>query len=253
MKLVRTLALSGALVLAVAACGSDESATTTTVTTASTTTTEGSTTSQATTSEAPSTTEGTTTTAPVGLEQPAIWPASSVVFTTPEEAAADFVSNVLGVPPQLGVFMQGDSRSGEIEVLSLPEGGDGEGVPRSLLLMRQLGPSDGWFVLAAINEFNTITAPESAALVAPGPIDVSGTGRGFEATVVVQAFIVELGTEVDMQVTQGGSFADPEPYEVTLDLSGAEVGDTVILLVKGGVGLETDPGDFSAIPVVIGP
>ena len=102
-------------------------------------------------------------------------------------------------------------------------------------------------------EFNTITAPESAALVPPGPIDVSGTGRGFEATVVVQAFIVELGTEVDMQVTQGGSFADPEPYEVTLDLSGAEVGDTVILLVKGGVGWETDPGDFSAIPVVIGP
>ncbi|MDX2378935.1 MAG: hypothetical protein QNM02_04165, partial [Acidimicrobiia bacterium] len=30
------------------------------------------------------------------LEQPAVWPGADVVFTTPDEAAADFVTNVLG-------------------------------------------------------------------------------------------------------------------------------------------------------------
>ena len=34
-------------------------------------------------------------------------------------------------------------------------------------------------------------------------------------------------------------------------MSGAQPGDTVMLLLQGGVGLETDPGDFAAIPVVI--
>ena len=38
---------------------------------------------------------------------------------------------------------------------------------------------------------------------------------------------------------------------MSLDLSGASPGEVVTLLVRGGVGLETDPGDFGAIPVVI--
>lgn len=42
-----------------------------------------------------------------------------------------------------------------------------------------------------------------------------------------------------------------EPFTVTLDLSGATNGDVVMLLVRGGVGLETDPGDFSATSVVV--
>ena len=37
----------------------------------------------------------------------------------------------------------------------------------------------------------------------------------------------------------------------TLDLANAEPGTVVMILVQGGVGLETDPGDFSAIPLVI--
>ena len=63
--------------------------------------------------------------------QPAIWPAAGVVFETPEEAAEDFVSRVLGVPPVLGEFQQGDARSGEIEVFSPGEGmGAKSGVSR---------------------------------------------------------------------------------------------------------------------------
>lgn len=258
--------LFAAFVLVVASCGgSDDSAVTSTTPTSTaetTSTTGGSTTTastSATTAESttsttmPSTTMPSTTTTldVVTLEQPAIWPAPDEVFTTPEAAAADFVSSVLGVPPELGEFQQGDSRSGEIEVFSLPESG-GVAVVRGLLLMRQLGPDNGWFVLAAINEFNTITSPVSMAQVAAGSVTVAGAARGFEGAVVVEAFVAGSPVLLDQQFTQGGSQAEPAPYSVTLDLTGAPAGQTVLLVVRGGVGLETDPGEFSAIPVVIG-
>lgn len=258
MKLHRITASLVLLIALLAGCGSDEianSSTTTSTTeapsTTSTTEALSTTTSTTVSTTTTSTTASTTTTAVTVLEQPAIWPAADVVFDNPSEAAADFVSNVLGVPPELSEFKQGDSRSGEIDVLSLGEGA-GPAIVRSTLILRQLGPSDGWFVLAAVNPNNTITSPGSWAEVAAGPTEVSGKGRGFEASLVVEAFLAgDAGDLIDRQITQGGSAADSEPYSVTVDLSGLEPGDTVILLVRGGVGLETDPGEFSAIGVTI--
>lgn len=228
---VLTAVLTGALLLA--GCGDDDPDTA-----ASTTTTTAD--------------ETTTTSAPVGLEQPAIWPAADVVFATPEAAAEDFVSKVLGVPPALGEFQQGDSRSGEIEVLSLGEGSNATPAVRGLLLLRQLGPDDGWFILAAVHDSETITTPASMSEVAAGPLTVEGVGRGFEAAVVITAFVAgDAERELDKVLTSGGSAETPEPYSVTVDLSGASAGDIVVLLVRGGTGLETDPGDFAAVPVVI--
>lgn len=233
MPATRTLAALAALVAAVAllgACGDDTTGTSTTTTRAAT----------------------TTTSRVSGLEQPAIWPAADVVFATPEEAAADFVTEVLGVPPELGEFEPGDARSGEIEVLSLGEGEAGTPVVRGLLLLRRLGPDDGWFILAAVNDNASITAPESGAEVAAGQLTVEGTARGFEANVVVTAFVAgDAEAQLDQEITQGGAFETPEPFIVSLDLSGASPGAVVTLLVRGGTGLETDPGDFGAIPVVI--
>ena len=59
------------------------------------------------------------------------------------------------------------------------------------------------------------------------------------------------GTPLDRQLTQGGSMATPKRFTVDLDLSGAQSGQTVVLLVRGGVGLETDPGEVGAIPVTV--
>ena len=172
-------------------------------------------------------------------------------FDTPEAAAEDFVSQVLEVPPELGEFEQGDARSGEIEVFSPGEGG-GTRVARGRLLLRQLGADGGWFVLAAVNDNAAITSPEAGADVPAGPLDVEGRARGFEANVVVSAFVAGgAAAELDRAVTQGGALETPEPFTVSLDLSGASPGDVVTLLVRGGTGLETDPGDFGAIPVVI--
>jgi hypothetical protein len=49
-----------------------------------------------------------------------------------------------------------------------------------------------------------------------------------------------------------GNLGEALPYSVELDVSGAAAGDVVTLLIRGGTGLETDPGDFGAVPVVIG-
>ena len=200
----------------------------------------------------PTTSAAASTTAAPQLEQPAIWPAADVVFDTPEAAAADFVAAVLRVPPTLGAFRQGDQRSGEIDVLSPGEGGGGTPVVRGTLALRRLGPEGGWFVLSAPNDNASITVPEASSEIVAGLQTVSGQARGFEASVVVSAF--EAGgvdNRFDQVVTMAGSGPTPEPYEVTLDVTGALPGQIVVLLVQGGAGLETDPGDFGAIAVTV--
>jgi hypothetical protein len=237
---LRRLAALGAVAVLLVACGDDDDVAET-----------GEATSTTTTTALPD--EDTTTTAPddAGLEQLAIWPAADVVFTTPEEAATDFVEQVLGVPAALGEFQQGDARSGEIVVNSPGEGG-GATVPRGTLVLRQLGADDGWFVLAATSDVQSFTLPVDGTEVPAGPLTVEAAGRGFEGTVVVSARVAgQTGPPLSQVVAQGGSLADPAPFTVELDLSGADPGETVMLLLQGGVGLETDPGDFAAIPVVI--
>jgi hypothetical protein len=239
-------------------CGSDEAAPTTSPTTSPTTaatTTVVSTTvaptvappTVAPTTVAPTTVAPTTTIA--GVAQPAIWPAADTVFTTPDAAASDFVQTVLGVSPLLGEFQAGDSRSGEIAVFSP---GDGTPVERSILFLRMLGPSDGWFVIGAANPAVTISTPQTVDEVTAGPVTVGGVARGFESTVLVRAFVAGRVTPLlDEVITAGGAFATSEPYSVSVDLSGAAPGDVVTLLVRGDTGLDGDPGEFSAVPIVV--
>ena len=200
------------------------------------------------------TTPTTTTPTTPALEQPAIWPAVDVQFASPELAAEDFVTNALDVPVSLGAFQAGDARSGEIALQFMGEGGSGPPIVRSTLLLRQLGSTGSWYLIGAANDNASITVPAAGATVPAGPVTVRGTARGFEGAVNVTAFVAgDAGTELDTALAMGGSLATPKPYTVTLDLSAAHPGDTVVILVRGGVGLETDPGEVGAIPVVIAP
>ena len=241
-------------------CGNDAgdtastttASTTTVPTTVPTTTTTSTTSPTATTMASTSTTTtvaATTTSEVVSDLQPAIWPAADVVFATPQEAAADFVANVLHVAPLLGEYVGGDARSGELEVFSPGETTPGS---RSLLFLRMLGPSDGWFVIGAANPNVTISTPEANARVAAELLTVEGVGRGFESTVVVTAFLAGHSDIVfDQVMTAGGAWETPLPYTVTIDLTGASPGDVLMLLVHGDTGLDNDPGEFGALPVVI--
>ncbi len=265
---VRPYLLTGALLLV--ACGDDDGAAPATTATSVPETTEVTTTSAAATTTAapttvppttapattvaPTTTAAPTTSAPLVLEQLAVWPAADVAYATPEEAAASFVSEVLRVPPVLGEFRPGDLRSGEMEVfLEAEDGRPLTTAARALLMLRQLGPSSGWFVLGAASEHVSIESPAAGATVPAGPLLVSGAGRGFEATLVVSAFVAGDPRPLDTVVAQGGAFATAEPYTAEVDLSGAPAGGAVAVLVRGGTGLETDPGDFAVLPVRIAP
>lgn len=244
MPILRSLFAVVALTFLLSACGDDESS--------SGDTTSTSTVESTSSSVETSTATSSTTSTPAMAEQLAIWPASDVVFDTPEEAAMDFVSKILGVEPTLGEFQRGDSRSGEIEVFSPGEGDATIPIVRSTLLLRQLGADNGWFILAAVNDNTTITAPEARDEVPASPLVIEGRGRGFEANLVVSAYVVGThNTQVDEVITMGGAMETPEPFTVTLDLSAAVAGDSITLLVRGGTGLTNDPGEFSAIPVVI--
>lgn len=231
----------------VAGCGtsstSDGSTTTAPATTSSPETTAS---SVPTSSTTPGTEPGTTL--PTGLEQAAIWPAADVVFDEPELAAADFVVHVLDVPVALGEFMAGDSRSGEIEVSCI----DCSGTPRGVLFLRMLGPSDGWFITGIGNDLASIATPSQGDLVAAAPLVVEGTAMGFEANVSISAYVAGDETRLlDREIVLAGSMGEAGPFSVSLDLSGAQPGETVMLLVRGGVGLETDPGELGAIAVTI--
>jgi hypothetical protein len=257
MHVARVLIATTSLLLVSLACGDDDGSSTTSLvtstavpTTAVSTTIPSSTTVVASTAVATTTTGVPTSSTTPAAAQPAIWPAADVVLTTPEEAASGFVREVLRVEPVLGEFQQGDARSGEISVLSPGEGGPQS--PRGLLFLRQLGPAGGWFVIGAGSELASITVPATGDTVPRGPLTVEGIGTGFEATLVVRAFAAgDPAREFDQQVVMAGNLGTPLPYSTTLDLSGAAPGEVVALVVQGGVGLESDPGDFSAVPVVI--
>lgn len=199
----------------------------------------------------PPVTEAPPSSEPIELEQPALWPDPSEVFTSPQSVAEDFLLHALGVPPVIGEFMAGDARSGEIAVFSP---GDVETL-RAILLMRQLGPSNGWFIIGTINDNAVISKPPYGAEVSledAQSLVVEGMAEGFEASLTVYAFVAGRAEPIlDQETTMGGNFGVPGPFQVTLDLTGVEPGDTVVLLVRGGVGLETDPGEFGAIPILI--
>lgn len=190
------------------------------------------------------------TSIPFGQEQLVLWPDPSTVFTSPRAVAEDFVAQVLRVPPEISDFMAGDSRSGEVVVFS-------PGDPpssRGLLVLRQLGHRNGWFVIGTINDSALISTPEFGQAVPSGEVVVRGIAEGFEATVIVEAFVVGRAEPIlDRKVTYAGNLGVPAPFEVTLDLSEAASGDHVLIIVHGGVGLETDPGQFGAIAVVVLP
>ena len=181
----------------------------------------------------------------------AIWSSSTSTSDTPEGAARSAVQSLIGVTPVLGDYMAGDNRSGEMLVFSP---GETTPVERSLLLLRQLGSDDQWSVIGAINAAMTIDRPEARSVVPADVLTVSGRGRGFEGLVVVSAHRIGDDIElIDQKIAMGGSLERSEPFVVELDLSEADPGDVIAIVVRGGVGLEDDPGEFSAIPIRIGP
>lgn len=172
-----SVAAAVAVVVAVIALNDDD---TRTIDTADTTTTapEPSTTT--------STSESTTTSAvPADVDPgPAVFPdpTTSRRFDEPAAVAHAFATDLLGFrDPVVSDFMQGDSRSGEVEVRAFAQGNP------TTVLVRQL-EDDTWFVIGAVVESIRLDEPEQGATIA-SPQALKGAAFAFEGTVNVRLFV----------------------------------------------------------------
>ena len=133
--------------------------------------------------DATDSTEPTTATSeePAVDRSTAVWPTegSGVAFTDPVDAARSFAEDFLGFQaPLVGDLMQGDTRSGEVEVRPSASG------PITTVLVRQLSGEDTWSVLGAATELIDLTVP-SAGDVVSSPLVLQGRAHAFEGTVQV--------------------------------------------------------------------
>ncbi|MGK2947544.1 MAG: Gmad2 immunoglobulin-like domain-containing protein [Acidimicrobiales bacterium] len=163
----------GALVLT----GDDD----TPVTSDTTTTEQSTTTTEATTT----TVDSTTTTVPFQTVDPARAvfpdPTTSRRFQDPVALVRAFATDLVGYSdPVVGDFMQGDSRSGEVELR-----GFADGAP-TVVLVRLL-EDDTWFVIGAVTDSIQLTAPASGDQVS-SPLALAGSAHAFEGTVDVRLF-----------------------------------------------------------------
>jgi len=227
-RLVAVIAVVGVL-LGAGCSDDDDGAVVTTTTEADDSTT---------TSTSTSAPEDTTTSEPSSEDD-----AAAASLAAEEFMAAAFPGHLAS----LSSYRPGDPQSGEIEVQRPAEGG-GPGFLASTLLLRRSG--SGFEVVGSAHDVNTIAEPTVGAEVPAGPLVVSGVGRGFEASIVVRALDGD-GAEVASAVTMGGAFAEPEPYEVTLDLAAVPDGTPLMIVMAGGTGLDGDPGEFAAVQVTV--
>jgi hypothetical protein len=207
-----------ALAVFTVGCGDDDDGSaTTTSTPASTTSTASSTTTAVT----------TTTLAPLSPTDRAfvVWPDpdGSVRYDDPVEAATAFAVELVGfADPSVGPFMQGDSRSGEVEIRANETG------PVTTVLVRQYGPDDSWWVLGSGTADIEIDDPAPQSAI-DDPLQVSGRARAFEGTVQV-GVVADGSTELlgsgfvtGSGGTELGPFEGSIPFETPAEGWGAVI------------------------------
>lgn len=112
-----------------------------------------------------------------------VWPdpRGGVEYAEPLAAATGFAEDLAGfTDPIIGAFMQGDSRSGEVEVRAAKDG------PATTVLVRQM--SDGnWYTIGATTSEIDVASPRAAETI-ESPVTVEGRARAFEGNVLVYVF-----------------------------------------------------------------
>ncbi len=156
-----------------------------------------------------------------------VWPdpGGTLRYGTPEAAAGGFAEGFAGfTEPVYGEFMQGDSRSGELEVRPVADGAV------TTVLLRQL--SDGkWYAIGATSSEIQLDMPAAGARISE-PAELSGSSRAFEATVNVEVrahgTVEPLGTGIVM----GGSGPDLAPFSGSIQWENPGTGTGVLLLFE---------------------
>ncbi len=189
------------------------SATSTPGTTAAPTSASSSIVSTTTPSTAVSTTTSTGSTSTLvdpDVARSAIWPfaGSPTRFDDPTVAAQSFATDFVGfTDPVVGPFLQGDGRSGEVEVRPDPDG------PVTVVLVRQLGADDAWWVIGAATASIELDRPDALDVLA-SPLEVSGRSVAFEATVDLELRVDGTTEPLVTGIVMGGA-TELAPFAAT--------------------------------------
>ena len=182
-----------------------------------------------TTTEGPTTTtEGTTTTTvftpevdPYDVAFPP--PTTSRRFDSPGPAAQAYASEILGFTElEMGEYLAGDNRSGEIEISDRPGG------QVTVVFLRQM-EDDTWFVLGSSNSDINVDRPTAMGSVA-SPFTTSGTALAFEGTVDVLVLAQDDPEPLGEGFVTGSGTPPPGPFEGEISFT-APAGDTAGILV----------------------
>jgi hypothetical protein len=158
----------------------------------------------------------------------AVFPSGSgdvrVRYFDPVEAARAFALEFVGFTDAIvGEFMQGDARSGEVQVRPTAEG------PVTTVMVRQLGADGSWWVLGAVTDHIKVDSPGQGDAIA-SPLTVSGSAWAFEGAVVVE--VREDGAREPLgssYVTGGGDEMRPISGQVSFSPASTEYGAMVFL------------------------
>jgi hypothetical protein len=139
----------------------------------------------------------------------AVWPfvAGTTRYSDPVKAATDFAVTYLGfVKPVVGPFVQGDSRSGEVDIHA-----NKYGTATTTVMVRKLAPSETWWVLGAATTSLKLLSPVWNALIT-SPVTLSGRSTAFEATVNVEIRQDGSLTPIGTDYVMGGSNGTMGPF-----------------------------------------
>jgi hypothetical protein len=199
-------------------------------TTAVTQTTAEATTSVAGTSVAStsvaSTSVASTRLPPVDDQAAAVWPwvDSDVRYADPVDAARGFALEFIGfTDPIIGAFVQGDARSGEVEVRSI------ETFTPTVVFVRQLGTDGTWWVIGSATENVVVDEPRVGDQIA-SPLTVSGRSSASEGTVYVEIRADGAADAIFSGfVTGGGSIDGLGPFSEVFQWPDPGVGSGAIV------------------------
>ncbi|MSY79798.1 MAG: hypothetical protein F2694_09135 [Actinobacteria bacterium] len=169
----------------------------------------------------PSSTSPTTVPATAGV----VWPAAdgSVPYADPVEAAAGFATEFIGfTEPLVGEFQRGDSRSGEVEIRPTATG------PVTTVLLRQVANDDSWWVLGAVTDAISPTAPARDSIV-KSPVLLQGSSTAFEGTVDVAVRSRSTARPLAEGFVTGGSMGEVGPFDSTLEFANSATPDGAIV------------------------
>ena len=192
-------------------------------------TTPGTTTEAPTTSLRVTTTESPTATVTPGdltreEASTVVWPdpGGDTRYADPVEAVRGFAAFAGFTEPLVGELMEGDARSGEVEVRATEEG------PVSTVLVRRMS-DDNWWVLGATTEDIVLDEPLPGAAI-DHPLRLSGSARAFEGTVQVRVFERGDSEPLGEGFVTGSGGGELGPFEGEVAWSNPGGGWGVVLL-----------------------